>query len=1278
MTYNILTPRKSLNKAFLKVKPNRVQIDSFKQQLSSLLEQIKEGESEEFHKNIIADFLKNTYYAPDYYINTKGRNDQVIHNGKNTKSSVGVIIEAKSPTNKSEMPLKDKINTKAMQELVLYFLRERIAQSNTEVRHLVITNIHEWFVFDAHLFDTLFARDKKLVSKFKEFEAGTLSATNTEHFYKEIAKPVIEAVENEISFTYFNLDDYEKALKSSKEHDSKLIVLYKLLSPEHLLKLPFANDSNSLDKGFYNELLYIMGLEEFQEKGKKLIQRRPEKDRIYGTLLESVISKLESRGELHRLDNPQQYGKNTEERLFNVGLQLVITWLNRILFLKLLEAQLLDYNQGDKSFSFLSLKRIGNFNKLADLFFNVLAVPTDKRTPAFQEAFAKVPYLNSSLFEANELENRALHIDTLDASESIPVSKGTVLKDPKGKKRLSGELPILEYLFSFLESYDFSSEGSEEIQEENKKLINASVLGLIFEKINGYKDGSFFTPGFITMYMCRETIRRAVVEKFNTYYDWKCNDFGELKEDLHEEIKQGNLGRKAVRAQANQLINELKICDPAVGSGHFLVSALNELIAIKHELSILCDRNGEPLSDYQISIENDELIITDLEDRLFTYQPTHDNSQRMQEALFHEKQELIEKCLFGVDINPNSVKICRLRLWIELLKSAYYKRADRVQNSSPVCDADYEIRELETLPNIDINIKTGNSLISRFGLDEDLSTALKKSKWNISTYRNAVDSYRNAVSKDEKRDMERLINDIKSDFRTEINKNDPKIKRKAKLAGELYNLTMQQGLFEVSKTEQKKRKKQIDKLETDINKLETTIEEIKSNAIYENAFEWRFEFPEVLDDEGSFIGFDVVIGNPPYIRQEELSAIKPYLANQFKTFTGTADLYVYFIEQGLNLLRKNGEFTFIVPNKWMRAGYGLKLRSFVKSNCINEILDFGDLPVFEEATTYPLIIELNKSQPHEEFNAVNINTLNFEVSLQNYVKNNSIYVTPKELLDSGWSLTDSKVQKLLAKIRTKGKPLGEYVEREIYRGVLTGLNEAFIIDKETSDRIIEKDPKSKELIKPFLSGRDIKKYRHNEPSRYLIFTRRGINIDNYPAVLEHLTKYKIQLEPKPKEHKGKWSGRKSGSYKWYEIQDSVDYYQKFEKEKIAWPETSLDNQFSIVEKGYYLNKTAFIIPINNKSLLAQLNSSIAKFYFDSIVSKMRGGYFSMSKAYVETFPIVDNTNEILNQKVTEIIALKKDDLKADTTKLEQEIDQMVYELYGLTEDEIKIVEGGVG
>jgi adenine-specific DNA-methyltransferase len=247
----------------------------------------------------------------------------------------------------------------------------------------------------------------------------------------------------------------------------------------------------------------------------------------------------------------------------------------------------------------------------------------------------------------------------------------------------------------------FRAKGSEEIQEENKTLINASVLGLIFEKINGYKDGSFFTPGFITMYMARETIRRAVVQKFNESLNLNCNDFAELKEDLFEEMKSGAKSREDFRKEANQIVNSLRICDPAVGSGHFLVSALNELIAIKSELRILTDRAGQPLSGYTVEIANDELIVTNPDDELFEYHPGNKESQRVQETFFHEKQTLIENCLFGVDINPNSVKICRLRLWIELLKNAYY-----ISDSLTPSHAITKTERLETLPNIDINIKT--------------------------------------------------------------------------------------------------------------------------------------------------------------------------------------------------------------------------------------------------------------------------------------------------------------------------------------------------------------------------------------------------------------------------------------------------------------------------------------------------------------------------------------------------------------------------------------------
>jgi hypothetical protein len=358
-----------------------------------------------------------------------------------------------------------------------------------------------------------------------------------------------------------------------------------------------------------------------------------------------------------------------------------------------------------------------------------------------------------------------LFISNLKDDKTIPIFSQTVLKDQQGKKR-TGKISTLQYFFEFLDAYDFGAEGGEEIQEDNKTLINASVLGLIFEKINGYKDGSFFTPGFITMYMCRETIRKAVVQKFNETQEWNCTTLEEIYDKIED------------RKEANKIVNSIKICDPAVGSGHFLVSALNEMIAVKNDLKILQDRDGKRLKEYQVEVVNDELIVTDEEGELFEYNPNNKESQRIQETLFHEKQTIIENCLFGVDINSNSVKICRLRLWIELLKNAYYKNAT----------------ELETLPNIDINIKCGNSLVSRFAIDADLKQALKKSKWSIDSYRVAVDTYRNAENKEQKREMERLITAIKSDFTSEIEKPFSKKISEARgkaemLATEIINLT---------------------------------------------------------------------------------------------------------------------------------------------------------------------------------------------------------------------------------------------------------------------------------------------------------------------------------------------------------------------------------------------------------------------------------------------------------------------------------------------------------
>ena len=698
-------------------------------------------------KNLITRFLKNTYYDA-YFVNTKHRNDLVIHEGGTAATPVSVIIEAKKPGNKSEMPTRHDLNRKALHELVLYYLRERVTNKNLGLKHLVVTDTHQWFIFDAADFEKLFVENKAFVKTYRDFAAGRLAGTKTDFFYTSLAKPFIAQLDAPLPFTYVDLRDYRNGAADEK----RLITLYKLFSPEHLLKLPFANDSNTLDQGFYAELLHIVGLTEQKVGGKKLIVRQ--EARGDASLLENTVIQLDNLDKLSRLEHPSDYGDSREERLFNVALELAITWVNRILFLKLLESQLVSYHKHQyhkqqenarDDYAFLNSKRLRDYDELNTLFFGVLARPVNERH-ASVAAYANVPYLNSSLFEPTELEQRTVAISALRDDRALALYPGTVLKDANGKKR-SGKLSTLAYLFEFLDAYDFSSEGSEAVQDDDKRLINASVLGLIFEKINGYKDGSFFTPGFITMYMCRETIRSAVLQKFNDAKGWHCKNIKELYNKIDDKL------------EANRIIDSLKICDPAVGSGHFLVSALNEIIALKSELKILMDADHKVLRDYTLEVSNDELVVTDEDGRLFEYHPKNAESQRVQKTLFHEKQSLIENCLFGVDINPNSAKICRLRLWIELLKNAYYKPDG----------------QLETLPNIDINIKTGNSLISRYGLDVDLKQALHKSGLSIEDYRNAVNTYRNAASKDEKRDMESLITRIKNNFRSEIANNDPKV-----------------------------------------------------------------------------------------------------------------------------------------------------------------------------------------------------------------------------------------------------------------------------------------------------------------------------------------------------------------------------------------------------------------------------------------------------------------------------------------------------------------------
>ena len=923
MTLTTLTPKKAINKAYLKERINRADMAQFKAHFKLLLDRINavDNESEENRKNSVSDFLKSTHYAPIYEINTRGREDLVIHTGKTAKDNVGVLFEIKKPDS-SEMMTAAKPNSKALQQLVFYYLRERIEYKNLNIKHLIATDIFNWYIFDENLFDKHIYRNPKFQKGYENYKQ---SGKDTAFFYNEIAKPLLEDGAIDLECTYFNLKTYEKAVKNADlEDDNQLIALYKILSPVHLLKLPFANDSNQLDKGFYTELLHIIGLEEVKEGGKKLINRKAKPDEF--SLLENTLTKLENRG-FSDVSHLSKLGSNKTEQAYSIALELSITWVNRILFLKLLEAQLVSYHRGDKSYRFLNPSVIHDCDRLNKLFFEVLAEKPENRKGKVKTEFEKIPYLNSSLFERTELERKTIEINYLDDNEPIPILANTVLKDDKGKKR-TGNLPTLQYLFEFLDAYDFASEGTEGIQDDKRTLINASVLGLIFEKINGYKDGSFFTPGFITMYMCRETIRRAVVQKFK---DTNLPNFINLVnfDDLKDAISD--------RKQANDIINSLKICDPAVGSGHFLVSALNEIIAIKSDLGVLLYRDGKRVKDYKIEVVNDELIVFDEEaETLFDYQLGANGGfiaekQRIQEMLFHEKQTLIEYCLFGVDINPNSVKICRLRLWIELLKNAYYVNPSISTYPLPITTYPLPITNyplpithypLETLPNIDINIKQGNSLISRFKLNDDLSDVFKKQKFSYKAYRSAVEDYKNTNSKEAKTELQTFILDIKEQFQTFFHSKIKENKELAKFKGQLYNLQNQGDLFggKVDKIEE-------DRLEKLVAQYEQKVKDIKDNVIYRDAFEWRFEFPEVLDTEGGYVGFDVVIGNPPY--GVKFDKEKEFINNNYEA---TNDIFTLFIERGNSIIKRQSFLSFIIPIFWQTGDNYLPTRKFISQN----------------------------------------------------------------------------------------------------------------------------------------------------------------------------------------------------------------------------------------------------------------------------------------------------------------------------------------------------------
>ena len=1232
-----LKPNQILNKAYRQVAIETEDFNHFKEALHILLSTISDGQREETQKEHLRNFLSDTFYKP-YYMAPEEDIDLAVRLDKTSKSNIGLLIEVKSTTNKNEMISVGNLNRKAFQELLLYYLRERISKKNTDIKYLIATNVYEYFIFDAQEFEQKFYQNKKLKKEFQDFEDGRKTSRKTDFFYSEIASSFIEEVADSLNYTYFDIRSYAKYLGDDTA-SRKLIELYKVFSDVHLLKLPFQNDSNSLNKKFYAELLHILGIEEKKENNKIVIVRKAVGQRNEASLLENTINQLDAEDCLRKVPNVVAYGSTQEERLFNVAMELCITWINRILFLKLLEAQMLKYHNGEQCYKFLSIKKIRDFDDLNTLFFQVLARNVHQRTASILKDFEYVPYLNSSLFEVSELESNTIKINSLSQRTELPLFTNSVLINHKEKQQFSS-LPTLNYLFAFLDAYNFASEGSEEVQEEAKTLINASVLGLIFEKINGHKDGSVFTPGFITMYMCREAVVNTVLTKFNNFYNWHCKSIADLYNQIDD------------IPQANQLINSITICDPAVGSGHFLVSALNELIRLKYELGILVDSEGKRIkkSDYTFCIENDELIVTDADNNLFSYNPLNEESRRIQETLFKEKKTIIENCLFGVDLNPNSVKICRLRLWIELLKNAYY-----------TAESDY--KELETLPNIDINIKCGNSLVHRFDLTDSIKSVLKETGISISQYRNAVSKYKNAQDKAEKWELDSMIAEIKSKLTTEIGAKDPKKLKLNKRKAELMNLLAPQ-LFEMSKKEQKDWQKRVDAVKREIAELESYFEEINSNKIYLGAFEWRIEFPELLDTDGNFIGFDCIIGNPPYIQLQSMGTDADVLERmKYKTYVRTGDIYCLFYEHGMNLLKPNGCLCYITSNKWMRAGYGKELRQYfiAKTNPVL-LIDFAGIKIFDAATVETNIL-IAKKESYTQ------NTLACIISNTDDLNKLSILVQ-QQAVECNFASSDSWVilspieQSIKQKIDTIGTPLKNW-NINIYRGVLTGYNDAFIISTEKRNEILancqteDERTRTAELIRPILRGRDIKRYSYDWANLWLINTHNGIKgkipriqIENYPAIKAHLDQYWEKI-----------STRADKGDTPYNLRNCA-YMEDFSKPKIVWGNLNLTPNYALVENNSFINAPSSMIVPASKYLLAILNSKIADFYIKLLGVTRNGGYFEYKPMFIEQLPIPQL--KIENKELAQIERL------IDNNNY-TEIEYIVYNLYGLTQDEINYI-----
>ncbi|EGA3464278.1 class I SAM-dependent DNA methyltransferase [Campylobacter coli] len=1236
-------------------------IKALKDYKTSLENNLKNNE-DSLVANALSKFFENLHFECEIKSIHKGNSgiDLALKKDK----QIQVIIEAKLPHSK-EFFSQSKPNCKALHECILYYLRERKAL-NSSLKHIIITDFYRFYIFKADLFEELFNKNKYFKEAFENFESkNSLFKGNTDEFYKECEKLLssekyLDSITRKDLFDEPSLKgvfiDLKPILEQEKPSFSKLKPVFKIFHKDFLLSEFNPNDANSLNNAFYKELLYILGLCESKQNSKLIIAKSQESEEEQGTFYTAINSKL-------------------KEENFETILKLLILWLNRILFLKLIESNLVRFND-DKNLKFLNFKKIPDFDKLSELFFEVLAKEKSTRK---KSEFAYLPYLNSSLFEKQSIEN-TLEISSLSNDLKLFYYKNTVLKDDKCKTK-KGQVGLLEYLFEFLDSFDFGSDDEQSEILSQKELISSSVLGNVFEKLNGYKEGSFYTPSFITSYMCKESITKVVLDKFNTQFDLDAKDISELRKSLRKEDK---------KAQ-KELLNSIKICDPAVGSGHFLVSALNVMLSIYDELNLFDE-------EFYLEVQNDEILITGRKGEFIEYKrpsTPKDKAHLIQQELFHTKKDIIENNLFGVDINPNSCEITKLRLWIELLKHSFYQSFD-----------DENYHDLKTLPNIDINIKCGNSLVSYFETGKSLShypnikERMSKYKRIVKDYKEGFYTDKNLIAKEIKNLQESFKNFcLKDKFNKEIKQLTNGANEYSKKYGdfladehhdEKFKSFFSKNMFEFSFDE-----KVAIKEFANLKKEYDNIFNLESN----HPFEWRFEFPEILDDDGNFKGFDLIIGNPPYIKENDN---KDLFTNtkKLRTYQGKMDIWYHFVGRGFDMLKNNGYLAFIATNNWVTNSGAKKLRNIVlEESQILSLVDFSSFMVFDSASIQTMIMSFQKTKPPKnyEFHFAKITTQTpiYEDALSllknEKTQNNeilSINLTPKKFIDKTLNFTKSDYEELFNKIQKYGKFYLE--EKEVANGIHphydfinnrinSNHNFAFKIGQGIFGLSEEEKEKLKltklenNLVKPYYDTQNFLKFFFKKNNhQWLIYTNSSFknpnSMDDYPNLKKHLDKFQnvITSDNKPYGlHRARDEKFFTGSPRIVALRKCVG-----------------EPKFSYVDFDCYVSATFYVIKtqrINVKYLTAILNSKLIAFWLKH-KGKMQGNNYQIDKEPLLNIPIVDTNSknkkladELINL-VDEILKAKEQDKNANTQELENKINSLVYKLYNLTEDEIKIIE----